>query len=81
MISPLSDIRWSDEPIANHLMVTLSLVIFHEFPTSMTQRCLIQGDDPVETLLFNRANKSLVKGIRIRRARRQPDRFNAFPLK
>jgi hypothetical protein len=59
-----------DERVAQRLMIALVMIVINEFPDRPSEVFLANRNDPIETFLFDRSDKSFRVRIRIRRLER-----------
>jgi hypothetical protein len=59
-----------DQPVAQPLVMSLSVVVLNKLPNDEPEVRLAEGDDVIETLASNRSDEALGEGIEIRTAGR-----------
>src|SRR5207247_2657299 len=70
-------IRWLDEFVLDALVVALVTIVIDKDREGGPEVCFTQEDQPAQTLLLDRANKSFRIGIALRNARRTENDFDA----
>jgi len=75
--SEARSVGWLDQRAAKALVWPLYVVVSDVLVDELSQVCLTQRDDAVETLLFDRADEAFDKGVQVGAAPRQASRLHS----
>lgn len=70
-------VAWFDDPIAEPLMISFSMIMGNEFLSGITQRSLAEKNHAVKAFFFDRSNETFEMCRQIRRSGRQANTTGA----